>query len=63
MKQYVCSHTEKKKKKTFMPSVLANSIDPDQTPQNEATDQGLHCLHGVQKFLFKGNNENNHTTS
>ena len=22
----------------------ANSVDPDQTPQNAASDQGLHCL-------------------
>ena len=22
---------------------LANSADPDQTPQNAASDQGLHC--------------------
>ena len=34
----------------FKPSVplkrtLANSVDPDQTPQNAASDQGLHCLH------------------
>ena len=24
---------------------LANSVDPDQTPQTAASDQGLHCLH------------------
>ena len=24
--------------------VLGNSADPDQTPQNAASDQGLHCL-------------------
>ena len=29
----------------------ANSIDPDQTPQNAAFDKGLHCLPLVQKFL------------
>ena len=23
----------------------ANSVVPDQTPQNAASDQGLHCLH------------------
>ena len=23
---------------------LTNSADPDQTPQNAASDQGLHCL-------------------
>ena len=30
---------------------LANSVDPDQTPQNAASDQGRHCLHKVQEFL------------
>ena len=25
--------------------LLANSEDPDQTPQFAASDQGLHCLH------------------
>ena len=34
----------------FMPGVplkgkLANSADPDQTPHNAASDQGLYCLH------------------
>ena len=24
---------------------LANSVDPDQTPLNAASDQDLHCLH------------------
>ena len=24
---------------------VANNVDPDQTPQNAASDQGLHCLH------------------
>ena len=24
--------------------VSANSVDPDQTPQNAASDKGLHCL-------------------
>ena len=24
---------------------FANGVDPDQTPQNAASDQGLHCLH------------------
>ena len=23
---------------------IANSVDPDQTPQNAASDLGLHCL-------------------
>ena len=28
----------------------ANSVDPDQTPQNAASDQGLHCLPLIQHF-------------
>ena len=28
---------------------LANSADPDQTPQNAASGQGLHCLLKLQK--------------
>ena len=27
-----------------MSVVNANSVDPDQTPQNAASDLGLHCL-------------------
>ena len=27
-----------------IPIYNANSVDPDQTPQNAASDQGLHCL-------------------
>ena len=27
---------------------MANSADPDQTPQNAASDQGLHCLLKLQ---------------
>ena len=30
---------------------LANRVDPDQTLQNAASDQGLHCLHSIQEFL------------
>ena len=30
---------------------LANSVDPDQTPQNAASDRGLHCLHLINEFL------------
>ena len=30
--------------------VRANSVDPDQTPQNAASDQGLHCLSFIQQF-------------
>ena len=30
---------------------LANSVDPDQTPQNAASDQGLHCLQLIREFL------------
>ena len=29
---------------------LTNSADPDQTPQNAASAQDLHCLHLVQEF-------------
>ena len=28
---------------------LANSADADQTPQNAASDQGLHCLPQLQE--------------
>ena len=28
----------------------ANSVDPDQTPQNAASDQGLHCCHSSSNF-------------
>ena len=28
-----------------IPVVSANSVDPDQTLQNAASDLGLHCLH------------------
>ena len=31
------------------PKTLRNSVDPDQTPQNAASDQGLHCLLKVQE--------------
>ena len=30
---------------------LANSVDPDQTQQNAASDQGQHCLHLIREFL------------
>ena len=33
---------------------LANSADPDQTPQNAASDQDLHCLikvHDVKGYM------------
>ena len=29
---------------TEIPVFNANSVDPDQTPQNAASDLGLHCL-------------------
>ena len=29
----------------------ANSVDPDQTPQNKASDLGLHCLPLIQQCL------------
>ena len=28
----------------FCPLLNANSVDPDQTPQNAASDLGLYCL-------------------
>ena len=31
---------------------LANSVDIDQTPQNSASEKGLHCLHLVHEFLL-----------
>ena len=30
----------------------ANSVDPDQTPQNAASDQGLHCLPPTHQFYI-----------
>ena len=30
---------------------FANSIDPDQTPQNVASDQGLHSLPYTQQYF------------
>ena len=33
---------------------LANSVDPDQTPQNVVSDQGLHYLQVVWP-IFSGN--------
>ena len=33
--------------------VRANSVDPDQMPQNVASDQGLHCLLCIQQFSVK----------
>ena len=32
---------------------LANSADPDQTPQSVASDQVLYCLQIVQPFFFR----------
>ena len=29
---------------------LADSVDPDQMPQNVASDQGLHSVHEMQEF-------------
>ena len=31
---------------------MANSADPDQMPQNAASDQGPHCLQSVQSFFL-----------
>ena len=38
----------------FMPTMkgtLANSVDPDQTPQKAVSDQDLHCFHLGQELL------------
>ena len=35
-----------------MKGTLSNSVDPDQTPQNAASDQGLHCLDLGKEFLY-----------
>ena len=59
---------------SFMPGILqsdigkqcikksvfdAKSADPDQTPQNAASDLGLHFLHQIQNFYINyGNNKN-----
>ena len=32
-------------------SALANSVDPDQMPQNVASDLGLHCLPYIQQYF------------
>ena len=32
---------------------LVNSADPDQMPQNAASDQGLHCLQTVYPFFSR----------
>ena len=31
--------------------MLANCVDPDQTPQNAASDPGLHCLPLMKQLL------------
>ena len=41
------THCSRKTPKEY----LANSADPDQTPQNAASDQGLHCLQILQPFF------------
>ena len=35
----------------------ANSIDPDETPQNAASHLGLHCLPLIQQFLDTSGSE------
>ena len=34
---------------------MANSVDPDQTPLNAASDQGLHCLLRLSVRIFRVN--------
>ena len=36
-----------------MKGTLSNSADPDQTPQNAASNQGLHILHTVYSDFYK----------
>ena len=35
---------------SYLKRTLASSVDPDQSPHNAASDQGLHCLHYLQAF-------------
>ena len=40
-----------------MKETLANSVDPDQTPPNAASDQGLHCLRINTGMSIKHSND------
>ena len=42
--------------------IYANSADPDQTPPNVVSDQGLHCLFAKSSIILN-KNEKYHTTS
>ena len=37
----------------YQPSIQANGADPDQMPQNAASDKGLHCLLFDMNFYQK----------
>ena len=37
----------------FHNRTLANNVEPDQTPQNTASDKGLQCLHLGHEFLIR----------
>ena len=39
--------------KYWKKQVWANNVDPDQTPRNAASDQGLHCLLLIRLFILK----------
>ena len=53
MIQLVCANTEIRILPVYSDrQAWANSVDPDQTPQNAASDLGLPCLSLVQQ-LFK----------
>ena len=41
----------RKKPKYWDRQAWANSVDPDQMPQNVASDQGLHCLPLIQHYF------------
>ena len=36
----------------YRQTAWANGVDPDETPQNAASHQGLHCMPLIQQFLY-----------
>ena len=43
-----------------MKGTMANSVDTDQTPQNAASDRGIHYLKLIQNFSIKHDNNKNY---
>ena len=43
-RKFIFYNTYRNNPKYRVRYAFANSVDPDQTPQNAASDQGLHCL-------------------